>query len=134
MVRYYYYYKLLTAQNPKAIVAMTPPNEKMRIGASPPSRVVPTLSPTFLAYRRRGPEHCGQRNPGPCSSKYIPAHSACDNKQKVGEKAARNISSNQQYPPGCKCIHNQRRPIHPASTFPHFLLPERRPISCFQKR
>ena len=59
------------------IVASTPPKLKMRIGASPPSNVVPTTSPTFLAYRRRGPEHWGQRNPGPCSSKYIPAHSAC---------------------------------------------------------
>lgn len=43
------FYKLSTAQIPKAIVAITPPNEKMRIGASPPSNVVPTTSPTFLA-------------------------------------------------------------------------------------
>ena len=71
------YYKLLAAQNPNAIVNITPPKLKIRMGASPPSSVVPTRSPTFLAYRRRGPEHCGQRNPGPCSSKYIPAHSAC---------------------------------------------------------
>ena len=70
-------YKLLTAQIAKAIVRNTPPKLKIRIGASPPSRVVPTRSPTFLAYRRRGPEHCGQRNPGLCSSKYKPAHSPC---------------------------------------------------------
>ena len=43
--------------------------------ASPPSRVVPTRSPTFFAYRRRGPEHCGHRKPGDCSSKNKPAHS-----------------------------------------------------------
>jgi hypothetical protein len=42
-------YKLSTAQIPKIMVAMTPPKEKMRIGASPPSNVVPTTSPTFLA-------------------------------------------------------------------------------------
>jgi hypothetical protein len=51
------YYRLFTAQIPKAIVAMTPPKLKIKIGASPPSKVVPTRSPTFLAYRRRGPEH-----------------------------------------------------------------------------
>jgi hypothetical protein len=50
-------YKLLTAQIPNAIVNATPPNEKIRMGASPPSKVVPTRSPTFFAYRRRGPEH-----------------------------------------------------------------------------
>lgn len=69
-------HKLLAAQNPKMTVAITPPKEKSKIGASPPSRVVPTRSPTFLAYRRRGPLHWGQRNPAPCSSKYKPAHSA----------------------------------------------------------
>lgn len=42
-------YKLLTAQIPNAIVRATPPKLKMRMGASPPSRVVPTRSPTFLA-------------------------------------------------------------------------------------
>ena len=31
------HYKLFTAQIPNAIVNATPPNEKMRIGASPPS-------------------------------------------------------------------------------------------------
>jgi len=31
------------------MVAIIPPKEKMRIGASPPSKVVPTTSPTFLA-------------------------------------------------------------------------------------
>ena len=50
-------YKLFTAHTPKAIVAIKPPNENKRIGASPPSRVVPTLSPTFLAYLLLGPEH-----------------------------------------------------------------------------
>jgi hypothetical protein len=47
--RPYRNYKLLTAQIPKAIVKATPPKEKIRIGASPPSKVVPTRSPTFLA-------------------------------------------------------------------------------------
>ena len=56
-------YKLLTAQTPNAIVAIKPPNEKSKIGASPPSNVVPTLSPTFLAYLLLGPEHCGHRKP-----------------------------------------------------------------------
>lgn len=50
-------HKLFAAQNPKIIVASTPPNEKIKMGASPPSSVVPTTSPTFLAYRRLGPEH-----------------------------------------------------------------------------
>jgi hypothetical protein len=68
---------LLAAQKPKMMVAITPPNEKMRMGASPPSSVVPTRSPTFLAYRRRGPLHCGHLKPTPCSSKKRPAHSAC---------------------------------------------------------
>merc|ERR1719296_328546 len=68
-------YKFSVAQIPNAIVAIKPPNEKISIGASPPSRVVPTRSPTFFAYLRLGPEHCGQRNPGLCSSKYNPAHS-----------------------------------------------------------
>ena len=69
-------YKFCTAQTPNAIVAMSPPNENRRIGASPPSKVVPTRSPTFLAYLLLGPEHWGHLNPGPCSSKYMPAHSA----------------------------------------------------------
>jgi hypothetical protein len=69
-------YKFCTAQIPKATVAISPPKEKRRIGASPPSKVVPTRSPTFLAYLLLGPEHWGHLNPGPCSSKYIPAHSA----------------------------------------------------------
>lgn len=42
-------YRLSTAQIPKRMVAITPPKEKIRMGASPPSRVVPTTSPTFLA-------------------------------------------------------------------------------------
>lgn len=70
------FYKFCTAQIPNAIVAINPPNENNKMGASPPSNVVPTRSPTFLAYLLLGPEHWGQRNPAPCSSKYIPAHSA----------------------------------------------------------
>jgi hypothetical protein len=85
------YHKLLTAHIPNAMVSKTPPNEKIRIGASPPSSVVPTRSPTFFAYRRRGPEHCGHRNPGPCSSKYMPAHSAyCGKLVKPTKGSARN--------------------------------------------
>lgn len=33
------------------------------MGASPPSWVMPTWSPTFFAKRRRGPRHCGHTNP-----------------------------------------------------------------------
>ena len=68
-------YKYSTAHTPNKIVSRRPPILKIRIGASPPSRVVPTRSPTFFAYRRRGPEHCGHLKPALCSSKYNPAHS-----------------------------------------------------------
>jgi hypothetical protein len=89
-------HKLLAAQKPKMMVAITPPNEKMRMGASPPSSVVPTRSPTFLAYRRRGPLHCGHLKPGPCSSKKRPAHSAC--KWEITNNASSGYHSRQDQP------------------------------------
>ena len=36
---------------------------KMMMGVSPPSSVVPILSPSFRAKRRRGAAHCGHLNP-----------------------------------------------------------------------
>ena len=53
----YLIHKLPFAQIPKAIVKNNPPKLKIKMGASPPSSVVPTLSPTFLAYLLLGPEH-----------------------------------------------------------------------------
>lgn len=50
-------------QKPKETVRIIPRNEKINTGASPPSWVMPTLSPTFFAKRRRGPRHCGHTKP-----------------------------------------------------------------------
>ena len=119
------FYRLSTAQIPNAMVAMAPPKLKSRMGPSPPSSVVPTTSPTCLAYRRRGPEHCGHRKPLPCSWKNMPAHSFWQRRHQseCGEEKQRErwtVTHGRcsHDVPGYKCSRSPCTPSRPPSTAP----------------